>query len=137
MLVVDTSVLVAAANDGDAQHAPAADLLQNADGPLVVPILVVAEASYLFAQRIGPRAEAALARSLKTGGLLSEPVERADWTRVSELLETYEALNIGITDASTVAACERLRVTKLATLDRRHFAAVRPRHCEALELLPR
>jgi hypothetical protein len=35
-----------------------------------------------------------------------------------------------------IATCESLGETKVATLDRRHFAAVRPRHCEALTLLP-
>ncbi len=31
---------------------------------------------------------------------------------------------------------ERLGETKLATLDRRHFGLLRPRHVEAIELLP-
>jgi hypothetical protein len=31
---------------------------------------------------------------------------------------------------------ERLDEPKLATLDRRHFAMMRPRHVEALRLLP-
>jgi hypothetical protein len=43
---------------------------------------------------------------------------------------------LGIVDASVVAVCERLDEVKLATLDHRHFGAVRPRHCASLELLP-
>jgi predicted nucleic acid-binding protein len=39
-------------------------------------------------------------------------------------------------DASVVAAAERLAVTELATVDRRHFGVVRPRHAEAFVLLP-
>ena len=39
-------------------------------------------------------------------------------------------------DASVVAMTERLRLTALATTDRRHFAAVRPRHVATLELVP-
>jgi hypothetical protein len=31
---------------------------------------------------------------------------------------------------------ERLKETKLATLDRRHFSIVRPRHAPALRLIP-
>ncbi len=38
---------------------------------------------------------------------------------------------------SVIATCERLGQTELATLDRRHFSIVRPRHCAALTLLPR
>lgn len=31
---------------------------------------------------------------------------------------------------------ERLKITTVASLDGRHFPAFRPRHCEALTLLP-
>lgn len=41
---------------------------------------------------------------------------------------------LGIVGASVVATCERLGVEDLATLDRRHFSVVRPRHREALRL---
>ncbi len=39
-------------------------------------------------------------------------------------------------DASVFAAAERLKSTSVATIDGRHFSVVRPRHCEALDLLP-
>jgi hypothetical protein len=35
-----------------------------------------------------------------------------------------------------LALVERLGEPKLATLDHRHFGTMRPRHVEALELLP-
>lgn len=63
-------------------------------------------------------------------------MEPADWNRIGELLDKYADLGLGIVDASVVAACERLGETELATLDRRHFSVVRPRHCTALTLLP-
>jgi hypothetical protein len=40
-------------------------------------------------------------------------------------------------DAAVLAILERLGEPKLATLDRKHFTAMRPRHVDALELLPR
>jgi len=43
---------------------------------------------------------------------------------------------LGIADASVVALSERLGLTEVATLDHRHFHAIRPRHCHALTLLP-
>jgi uncharacterized protein len=39
-------------------------------------------------------------------------------------------------DASVVAAAERLDVRQIATVDRRDFGVVRPKHAEAFELLP-
>jgi predicted nucleic acid-binding protein len=43
---------------------------------------------------------------------------------------------LGAVDASVIAAAERLGVREVATLDRRHFAAVRPQHVDAFTLLP-
>lgn len=97
---------------------------------------MVTEVAYFLSGRIGPAAERAFAAPLRRGQLLSELVEPSDWDRIEELLETYADLRLGIVDASVVAACERLGELNLATLDRRHFSVVRPRHCAALNLLP-
>jgi uncharacterized protein len=45
-------------------------------------------------------------------------------------------LDLGAADASIVALAERLGVTRIATVDRRDFTVVRPKHVPALELLP-
>ena len=39
-------------------------------------------------------------------------------------------------DASLVAIAERMEITTIATLDKRHFTVVRPAHCSAFELIP-
>jgi predicted nucleic acid-binding protein len=48
----------------------------------------------------------------------------------------YADFPLGSTDASVIALAERLGTDVVITLDRWHFGAVRPRHCEALRLLP-
>ena len=136
MLVVDAGPLVAAAATRDQNHRRCVELLTEAPPPLVAPALVVTEVAYFLADRIGPEAERAFASSIRRGELLVEPVEPADWDRIDELLGEYADLPLGIVDASVVAACELLGETKLATLDHRHLAVVRPRHCAALTLLP-
>lgn len=136
MLVVDAGPLVAAAATSDRNHARCVTLLTQAPRPLVVPALVVTEVAYFLGDRIGHAAEQAFARSLREGELHVEPVEPPDWGRITELLDQYADLPLGIVKASVVTACERLGVEALATLDRRHFAIVRPRHCAALALLP-
>lgn len=67
-----------------------------------------------------------------------EPVDLLldDYARMAELAHQYADMPLGTTDASVVALSERLGVTEVATLDRRHFTAVRPRHTTALTLLP-
>ncbi|GAA5767182.1 hypothetical protein Aros01_03684 [Streptosporangium roseum] len=55
---------------------------------------------------------------------------------MSELVEVYADLPLGVVDASVIAVAERLGLTEVATLDRRHFTVVRPRHVDAFTLLP-
>jgi hypothetical protein len=71
-----------------------------------------------------------------SGAFEIQALTGADYARVGELMTTYEDLRIGFVDAAVLAVVERLREPKLATLDRRRFAAMRPRHIAALELLP-
>jgi predicted nucleic acid-binding protein len=100
----------------------------------VVPALVVAEATYLVGRRLGAKAEAAFLRGL--GETEVEPPRSDDWDRIAELVDEYGDLPLGGTDASVIALAERLDTPVVITLDRRHFTVVRPRHREALELLP-
>lgn len=67
-----------------------------------------------------------------------EPVDLVpdDYARMAELVGTYADLPLGTTDAAVVAVAERLAITEVATLDRRHFGVVRPRHVPAFTLLP-
>ena len=55
---------------------------------------------------------------------------------MAELVVTYGDLPLGTTDASVIAIAERLKLTEVATLDRRHFTVVRPSNVDALTLLP-
>ena len=49
---------------------------------------------------------------------------------------TYADLPLAGTDASLIALAERLDAPIILTLDRRHFAAITPRHRDAFELVP-
>lgn len=78
----------------------------------------------------------ALLRDIEDGSYLVEDLIAGDYRRVRELIDRYEDLGVGFVDAAVLAVVERLREPKLATLDRRHFSVMRPRHVDALELLP-
>lgn len=136
MLVVDAGPLYAAAARRDRNHQRSVELLGSAARPLLVPALVVTEVAYLLGDRLGPHAELAFARSLQRGELLVEPVLDSDWSRVAELTDQYQDLPLGIVDASVIALAERRQLDKIATLDHRHFATVKPRHVEAFTLVP-
>jgi predicted nucleic acid-binding protein len=132
--IVDTGPLYAAADADDRDHARVLETLEDGALRLVIPALVVAEASYLIGSRLGPLAEARF-----LGGLEGMDVEAplpSDWARIGELVEEYADFPLGATDASVVALSERLDTELVITLDRRHFGAVRPRHRASLRLLP-
>ena len=70
------------------------------------------------------------------GAYRVEDLTAGDYRRVRDLCDRYADSDIGFVDAAVLAVVERLDEPKLATLDRRHFSVLRPRHREALLLLP-
>jgi predicted nucleic acid-binding protein len=132
--IVDSGPLYAAADESDESHDVVLAVLLRPDLHLVIPALAITEVSYLIAKRLGPHAEAAFLRGIRA--LDVECPTPDDWTRIAELAERYADFPLGAVDASVVALAERLGTDLLITLDRRHFAAVRPKHCSFLRLLP-
>ena len=100
-------------------------MLESHTGPLVVPTLVITEVTYLLGTRLGAAPEVRFLGDIAAGNFMVEPVAAADWLRIAELVATYRDLPLGSSDASVVAAVERLGISEIATLDRRHFAVVR------------
>lgn len=134
LAVVDAGPLYAAADRDDHDHARCLAVLQRPDLRLVVPALVVTEATYLVGRRLGPGVEARFLEGLAV--LDVEAPTPADWSRIGELVRTYADFPLGGADASAVALAERIGAEIMVTLDRRHFGAVRPRHRSALTILP-
>lgn len=132
--VVDTGPLIAATSRDEPNHERSLAVLRQSDLRLVVPALVVAEACYTLGRRAGPSVEAGFLRGLE--GYEVEAPAPEDWPRMAELVEQYADFPLGGTDASVIALAERLDTPVIVTLDRRHFGAIRPRHCPAFELLP-
>jgi uncharacterized protein len=134
--LVDAGPLYAYVDADDDHHGECLDLLETHRGPLMVPMLVVTEVAYLLSSRLGTDAEVRFLADLAAGNFIPEPVDAEDWLRIAELVHRYGDLPLGTVDASIIAAAERLTITDVATLDRRHFNVVRPNHVAALRLLP-
>lgn len=134
LAVVDAGPLYATADADDQDHEASLAALSRGDLRLVIPALVIAEATYFVGRRLGAQAEAAFLRGLQTLDIEGPAPE--DFARIAELVETYADFPLGGTDASVIALGERLEAAIVVTLDRRHFAAIKPRHRDAFELLP-
>jgi len=136
VILVDTNILVAVANSRDTHHATALSLLEDLPDRLLVPPTVIAEVCYLLGERAGAAAEVGFLRSFEAGELELGELTLPDVRRMADLSQQYASLRLGGTDASMVAIAERLNIARIATLDRRHFGVVRPRHVDAFTLLP-
>jgi hypothetical protein len=136
LIIIDTGPLVAAADADDRQHARCIEMFRVARRPWLVPEPVIAEVCYLLERERGSRVEAAFLRSFGQGNFVLAPLTLADTDRMAELVETYADFPLGGVDAAVIAIAERLKVSTIATLDRRHFTAVRPQHVSAFTLLP-
>ena len=135
-LILDTGPLLAALDAADPDHGRCAALLTETSEDLVVPTLVLAELDYWCARRLSPDAWLIFLEDVITGAYRIESPTAADLGRCRDLQARYLDLALGVVDASVLALAERLEEPKLATLDQRHFRAVRPIHVAALEILP-
>lgn len=120
----------------DRHHTDSLELFESHPGPLIVPALVITEVAYLVGTRLGYQVEVRLLGDFAAGTFVAEAVHPGDWMRIAELVAAYNNLKLGTVDASVVTLCERLGATEVATLDRRDFEVVRPRHVPRLTLLP-
>ena len=139
MIVVDSGPLVAAALATDVNHRRCVELfasLRLNNERLVLPPFVATEVCYLLAREGGSKAETAFVRSLAAGDFTIAPVTAAGLERTADLIAQYADMPLGLVDASVIALAEQLELREIATLDRRHFSVVRPRHVDSFTLLP-
>jgi uncharacterized protein len=136
MLVLDTGVVLASLDRSEPRHVDCRQLIDRTDDRVVVPAPILCELDHLIHTRLGPLAMPRFLRRVRHGELEMEQLELADLDRTIELMERYADLDVGFVDAAVLAIVERLNEPKLATLDRKHFGAMRARHVDALQLLP-
>jgi len=142
VILCDTRPLVAAFNESDSDHARCVSFLAANWSRLVVPSLAVTEICHLLADpaRHGHAALAAeFCAAVADDELRVIEVTPHDYRRMAELLTTYASLRLQAVDACVIALAERLDLREVATLDRRDFQVVAPRHLpkgQRLALLP-
>lgn len=136
MLILDTGPILALLDAGDPDHARCVSMVDDLGEDLSVPGPVLVEVDYWALKLLGQAAWETFVEDLVDGAYRLLDLELADLQRAVELERTYAELDLGLVDASVVALSERFNEPKVATLDRRDFSVVRPRHCATLELLP-
>ena len=135
-LILDTGPLYASLDRSDQDHAASRELIEYSDEPLVIPAPVLVEVDYLISTHLHPGIMVALLDDIIAGAYRVEDLQPRDYERVQTLIDRYDDSDIGFVDAAVLAIVERLDEPKLGTLDHRHFGMLRPRHVDALELVP-
>lgn len=135
-LVLDTGPILALLDADDPDHARCVQLVEDGREDLVVPSAVLVEVDYWTRKLLGCAVMEAFVDDVAAGAYRLVELDARGYQRAVQLECQYDDLGLGLVDACVVVTCEQLGETKVATLDRRHFSAVRPAHCPALTLLP-
>jgi predicted nucleic acid-binding protein len=135
-LVLDTGPIVALLDAADPQHQSCVEMVDRIGEDLVVPAPVLVEVDYWLVKLYGPEVWHAFVEDVARGGYRLHDLDEDGLLRAAELEAQYASLDLGLVDAAVIVTCEQLQEPKVATLDRRDFSVVRPRHCDALQLLP-
>ena len=136
MIILDTSGLLAALDDTQIRHAPAATALRATQPPRFLSPFVLAELDYLLGSRVSRDTARRLLGEVADGAYQLEPFEAADMQRALEVIDQFADHDIGIADASVVVLAERHVTSDVLTLDERHFRVLRDRRGRPFRLLP-
>ncbi|MER5645488.1 PIN domain-containing protein [Streptosporangium sp. NPDC002524] len=134
--LLDTGPLIAVVDRDDKHHVSCVRLLEGLEGPLLLPSTILIEAGWIINRHMGSRVHAQFLDLAVEEFELVDLVP-ADVRRMAELVRTYRDARLDPADVSVVAIAERLNITQIATLDRRDFTLIRPRHVPAFALLPK
>jgi len=133
--LLDTGFLLAVIDADDSLHGPCAAALESEANP-ILPDIVLPELAYLVLRELGYPTLTTLLRAIAAGELALAQSIPQDLTRAAELLEKYADSKVDFVDCAIVAIAERLSLTKVLTVDRRHFTIFRPKHCDYFEIAP-
>ena len=135
-ILLDTSAILAAADQADLNHGAAIAWFGRADEPLLLGALSLAELDVLLQRELGVEATLALIRSITSGGVRLVAPTDADLERAAEHLAAAAEHRPRLADAVLVATAERLGIRRIATFDRRPIAVFRPAHVRTFDLEP-
>jgi len=135
-VLLDSSAVLAAADQSDLNHRAALAWFGRNQEPLMIGALTLAELDLLLQRELGVRATFAILKSIESGAVKVVAPTLGDMTRAGELMREAVEYRPRLADAVLVATAERLGITRVAAFDRRPIAVFRPRHVRALSLEP-
>ena len=134
--LLDSGFLYASIDESDKHHESVKSAVKRIRGNIILPVPAITETAYFLSKNKGIEEVAKFLDSLSATKFQLETPTAEDYRRAAEILRQYNDANIDFVDAVIAAIAERLKITKILTVDRRHFGAFKPRHCAAFDILP-
>ena len=134
--LMDSGFLYALIDDTDRYSIAVKRALESIYEEIVLPIPAITETAYFISKNLGTFAHADFIHGLPEMNVIFEAPTPEDYVRSAEILRKYNDANIDFVDACIVAMAERLNITRILTIDRRHFGIFKPSHCDSFEILP-
>jgi predicted nucleic acid-binding protein len=125
LIVADTGAVVALIDADDRNHETLRLLFEGDPDQWVLPWAILPEVDYLVSTHVGRKAQEAFLADLAASVFRVEWGREADTGRARDIDRRYRTLRLGLVDSVVMAIAERLGADAIATLDLRHFAAVR------------
>ncbi|MBA3451041.1 MAG: type II toxin-antitoxin system VapC family toxin [Chloroflexia bacterium] len=117
---VDTSAYFALYNAGDFFHLNAVTVIETARRRLFTTNFIVAESHALLLRRLGRAVAALFLDEIYRSGTVIIRISDADERRARVIIATHDDKDYSLTDATSFAVMERLRIGTAFTFDR-HF----------------
>lgn len=132
--LADAGPLVALIDRGDAHHGDSVAALKTIRDPLVTVWPAFTEAMYLLG--FSWDAQSALWEMVETESLQLLSLDHRDAPRMKVLMRKYRDLPMDLADAGLVRVAEREKLSRIFTLDRRHFRVYRPAGIGKFHIVP-
>jgi hypothetical protein len=135
-LVLDTGVLYANLDSSDKNYRPCRELLEESSEQLIIPAPVLVELDYWVRKFATADSWLSFCQDVASQVYAIFPVDGELLLKAAQLQAKYSDTSLGLVDAAVFMTCEILGESKVATLDRRHFAILRKADGSSLEILP-
>jgi len=125
VIVADTGAILALLDSGDRHHAAIREIYEDRPDNWLLPWAILPEVDYLVRSELGARAQETFLADIVEGSFAVEYGKEEDVVRAYAIGRKYRTLGLGLVDTVVIAIAERLRAQAIATVDLRHFGAVK------------
>jgi predicted nucleic acid-binding protein len=133
--LLDTGFVLALLSANDPLHEACKKVVADERSPLL-PTPVLPELAYMTIRNLGHSAYVSFLRFALIGQPKLVFATSADFARAVDIMEKYADSRIDFVDCVIMAMAERLNISRILTVDQRHFRLLRPTHIPAFDILP-